>query len=141
MFALGQRPTTSPIQQTQAVIVTGTFEPLQLEESNRAVNSFEVTKSPELTTSFVDYLHQDASVDLQQREINGVQADLSIRGSSFGQTLVLLNGFRINDAQTGHHNLDIPIPLEALDQIEVLHGSGSTLYGADALGGAVNFVT
>ncbi len=141
MFALGQQPTTSPIQQSETIIVTGTFEPLPLEESNRAVNSFYVVKSSDLTMSFVDYLHQDSCVDLQQREVDGVQADLSIRGASFGQTLVLLNGLRINDAETGHHNLDIPLPLEALDRIEVLHGAGSTLYGADALGGAVNFIT
>ena len=140
-LALGQQPAPGSTRSAETIIVTGSFEPLPLEESNRAVSSIEVPTGSGLTTSFVDYMHQDSSVDLQQREVDGVQADLSIRGSSFGQTLVLLNGLRINDAQTGHHNLDIPIPLASLDRIEVLHGSGSTLYGADALGGAVNFVT
>lgn len=140
-LTLGQQPAPLPVQSLVTITITGTFEPLPLEESNRSVCSFETTKTSDLATSFVDYLHQDSSVDLQEREVNGVQADLSVRGSSFGQTLVLLNGLRINDAQTGHHNLDIPIPLEALDRIEVLHGSGSTVYGADAVGGAVNFVT
>lgn len=93
-----------------------------------------------LFRNWADALRLDPSVDLQQRA-PGTQADLSIRGSSFGQTLVLVDGIRINDAQSGHHNLDLPIPFESVEKIEVLHGSGSTLYGADAVGGAVNFIT
>ena len=125
----------------QVVIVTGTFEPIPLAEANRAVVSLDAQDPPLLHNSFVDYLGMDPSVDLQQRGADGVQADLSIRGATFEQSLVLLNGLRINDAQTGHHDMDIPIPLEAVSRIEVLHGSGSTLYGADAVGGAVNFIT
>jgi outer membrane cobalamin receptor len=64
-----------------------------------------------------------------------------LRGGSFEQTLVLLNGFRINDAQTSHHNLDLPVPLEAMDSIQVLEGAGSTLHGVDALSGVVDFLT
>jgi len=89
----------------------------------------------------MDYLQTDPNIDLQQRAPNGVQADLSILGSTFAETLVLLNGLRMNDAQTAHHDMDIPIPLEAISRIEVLHGAGSTLYGSDAMGGAVNFIT
>jgi outer membrane cobalamin receptor len=126
---------------SEMVIVTGTFEPIPLSESNRTVFSLDIEEERLLYNSFVDYLHLDPSVDLEQRGPNGVQADLSIRGASFEQSLVLLNGLRINDAQTGHHNLDIPIPLEAISRIEVLHGTGSTVYGADAVGGAVNFIT
>ncbi len=70
-----------------------------------------------------------------------MQADLSIRGATFGQTLVLLNGLRLDDVQTGHFNLDLPIPIEMLSGIEVLKGSGSTLYGSDAIGGVVNALT
>src|SRR5882672_2107180 len=123
------------------VIVTGTFEPVPLAEANRSVVLLDAQTTPLLYDSFVDYLHLDPSVDLKERGSEGVQADLSIRGAGFEQSLVLLNGLRINDAQSGHHNMDIPIPLEAVSRIEVLHGAGSTLYGADALGGAVNFIT
>jgi vitamin B12 transporter len=81
-----------------------------------------------LTFSTVeDELRTDASTFIEQRGAGGAQADISIRGSSFEQTLVLLNGLRINDAQTSHHNLDLPVPMEALHEIEVLHGAGSTL--------------
>ncbi len=144
-LALGQQaPPASNSQVTadpKTVIVTGTFQPIPLEESNRSVVSLNTQQSPLLYNSFVDYLDQDASVDLQQRGPDGVQADLSIRGSTFEQALVLLNGLRINDAQSGHHNMDIPIPLDATSRIEVLHGTGSTFYGSDAIAGAVNFIT
>ncbi len=55
--------------------------------------------------------------------------------------MVLLNGMRISDVQTGHFNLDLPIPLEMVTSLEVLKGSGSTLYGSDAIGGVVNVRT
>lgn len=125
----------------QAIIVTGTFEPIPLSEANRSVVVMDTAEQPLLYNSVVDYLQLDSSIDMEQRAPQGVQADLSIRGSSFEQSLVLLNGLRINDAQTGHHDMDLPLPLESIARIEVLHGSGSTLYGADAMGGAVNFIT
>ena len=83
----------------------------------------------------------EPSIDLRQRAPNGVQGDLSIRGSTFGQTLVLINGMRVDDVQSGHHNMDQPIPIPSVERIEVLRGAGSTLYGADAVGGAINIIT
>jgi iron complex outermembrane receptor protein len=56
----------------------------------------------------------DASVDIQQRAPAGVMADISVRGASFEQTLVLLNGLRMDDAETSHFNLDVPAPLIAI---------------------------
>jgi outer membrane cobalamin receptor len=135
----GSTPATPKPDQT--VVVTGTFEPMPLEEIQRSVMAIDVQQAPLLFSSDVDYLRLDPSIDLQERAPDGVQADLSIRGSTFGQTLVLIDGLRVNDAQTGHHNLDLPIPLDSISRIEVLHGAGSTFYGADAMGGAVNFIT
>jgi iron complex outermembrane receptor protein len=88
-----------------------------------------------------DLLRQDASVFIEQRGAGGGQADIVLRGGSFEQTLVLLNGFRVDDSQTAHHNLDLPVPFDAMDSIEVLHGAGSTLHGTDALSGVVDFLT
>ena len=79
-----------------------------------------------LLNTLSDLLRLDPSLDLAERAPGGVQGDLSIRGANFGQTLVLLNGLRMNDAQSGHHNMDIPVPLDAVSRIEVLRGSGST---------------
>jgi outer membrane cobalamin receptor len=135
--AAGANQTVSTDPQT--VIVSGSFEPIPLSETDRSVVSLDTDNQPLLYNSVEDYLRLDSSVDLEERGPDGVQADLSIRGASFEQSLVLLNGLRINDAQSGHHDMDIPLPLEAISRIEVLHGAGSTLYGADAMGGAVNF--
>jgi iron complex outermembrane receptor protein len=55
--------------------------------------------------------------------------------------LILVNGLRLNDMQTGHNDLDLPFPFESVQRVEVLKGAGSTLYGSDAMGGAVNFIT
>ena len=131
---------TSQIRR-DSVVVTGTFEPLPLEEADRAVRVFDVRGLYLLANSFTDLLQLDSSVDLRQRAPNGVQADLSIRGGTFGQTLVLLNGLRLNDAQSGHHNLDLPVPLDSVSRIEVLKGVGSTFYRSDAVGGVVNVIT
>ena len=133
------RPQPVP-QRTDSVIVTGTYQPMPLDEVDRTVEVVDFSNSHILYDTWVDGLRLDPSVDLQQRA-PGVQADLSLRGSSFGQTLVLVDGLRVNDAQSGHHNLDLPIPFASIGRIEVLHGSGSTLYGSDAVGGAVNFIT
>jgi outer membrane cobalamin receptor len=136
MLARAQQTTAS-----DSITVTTTVEPLPLSENNRAINLIDTRGQPLLFNNLTDFLRLDPSVDLQARAANGVQADLSIRGTTFEQSLVLLNGFRINDAQAAHFNLEIPVPLEAISRIDVLHGSGSTFYGSDAIGGAVNFIT
>lgn len=72
---------------------------------------------------------------------SAAQADLAIRGSSFEQVLVLVDGVRVSDDQTGHFDLDLAVPLALIERVEVLRGPGSALYGADAVGGVVNIVT
>src|SRR4029079_13928424 len=105
------------------------------------VRSIDVRELSLRTNTFSELLKLDSSLDLRQRAPNSIQGDLSIRGGGFGQTLILLDGLRLNDVQSGHHNLDVPVPLESISSIEILKGSGSTLYGSDAVGGVVNFIT
>lgn len=132
----------APPPQSESVVVTGTAEPIPLSEADRDVS---VVRLPEkqdpLYDSWFDLLELDPALDLQQRVPGGFQADLSIRGATFGQTLVLLNGLRLDDVQTGHFNLDLPVPLETISELQILKGSGSTLYGSDAIGGVVNVIT
>jgi iron complex outermembrane receptor protein len=79
-------------------------------------------------------------VDLQSRSLrSAVQTDFSLRGSSFSQVLILLNGSRINDPQTAHHNADIPFTKEDIESIDVIPHASSSLFGPDAIGGAINF--
>jgi iron complex outermembrane receptor protein len=125
----------------ESIVVTGTFEPLPVDGIDRSVSVIDTREAPLLYNHWVDYLQLDPSVDLEQRAPDGVQADLTIRGSTFEQTLVLLNGLRMNDVQTGHHDMDLPLPTEAIERIEVMHGAGSTFYGSDALAGSVNLIT
>ncbi len=133
-------PATKPLV-VDSIQVTTTVEPLPLAESDRSVEVLSPRDLPIGTDSAVDLLRTDPSLNLQARAGEGVQADLSIRGTTFEQSLILVNGLRVNDPETGHLNLDIPIPLDAVTRVDMLHGSGSTFYGSDALGGAVNLLT
>ena len=122
-------------------MVLGSAVPVPLAESSASVVVLPVEDKMLLLESPQELLRQDSSVYLEERGAGGGQADLILRGGTFEQALVLLNGFRINDSQTAHHNLDLPIPLDAMDSIQVLHGAGSTLHGADALSGVADFLT
>ncbi|HZD04652.1 MAG TPA: TonB-dependent receptor [Longimicrobiales bacterium] len=86
-----------------------------------------------------DLLRWMNGVELQER--SGAQADLSLRGAGFEQVLVLVDGVRVSDAQSGHFDLDLAVPVDRIRRIEVLRGPGSALFGADAVGGVVNIVT
>ena len=123
------------------IVVTGVVAPLPLAESDRALEVLPAREHPLLFNTFSDLLNLDSSLDLRERAPGMVQSGLSIRGGSFGQTLVLLNGMRLNNVQSSNHNMDVPVPLEAVSHIEALSGSGSSLYGSDAVAGVVNFVT
>ncbi len=91
--------------------------------------------------SVAEILSLIPEVVISQRQQYGVQSDLVIRGSTFEQVQVLLDGFDVSDPQTGHHNLNLPIGLGDVERIEVLPGHGSSLYGANAFGGVVNVVS
>jgi iron complex outermembrane recepter protein len=125
----------------QSVVVTGTAQPVPLEEADRSVSVLDnLPEKSALFSGLYQFLQLDSSIDLQQRA-SGITGDITIRGGTFGQTLVLIDGMRINDVQTGHHNMDLPVPLDAIRELQVLHGSGSTLYGSDAMSGVVNVIT
>ena len=128
----------TPPQET--VVVTGTLEATPETEIDRSVSVLQPDPA-DLFKSWVDVLPYEASLDLRQRAPDDIQGDVSIRGSSFGQTLILLNGLRMDDAQSGHHDMDLPLPSQSVERVEVLRGAGSALYGSDAMAGAVNVIT
>ena len=99
----------------------------------------EIAKAP--VQSLQELLEYALNVDIRQRGDYGVQADVSIRGGSFEQTLILLNGVKMNDPQTGHHNMNLPVDLQDIDRIEILEGPGAIVYGCNAFTGAVNIIT
>ncbi|MDE3155980.1 MAG: TonB-dependent receptor [Acidobacteriota bacterium] len=129
-----------PVQET--VVVTATASPVPFQNLARSVvvlTHDEIARLP--VQSVNEVLRYAAGVDVRARGPLGVQDDFSLRGAAFGQTLVLVDGLPINDAQSGHHNGDIPVPLDDIDRVEILFGPGSSLYGADAFGGTVNIIT
>ncbi|HEX3435721.1 MAG TPA: TonB-dependent receptor plug domain-containing protein, partial [Pseudacidobacterium sp.] len=138
---LAQEPLQAVVPAKTTVVVVGSPAPVTLGESNRSVVIMDTQEHPRAFQTVEDRLRTDASTYIEQRGAGGAQADISIRGTSFEQTLVLINGLRVNDAQTSHHNLDLPVPMDGMSAIEVLHGAGSTLYGSDAIGGVVDVVT
>ncbi len=126
----------------QTVVVTGSARPVELGRVTRTLTVItreQIDALPARTVADVLRLH--SSIDVRARGVRGVQTDFAVRGANFGQVLVLVDGVRLNDAQSGHHNGDIPVPLESVERIEVLSGPGSSLFGADAVGGTINVVT
>ena len=122
--------------------MTATATPVPFENVARSVVVLTHDEIARLPVRSVDeVLRYAAGVDVRARGPLGVQNDFSLRGASFGQTLVLVDGLPINDAQSGHHNGDIPVPLDDIDRVEIMYGPGSSLYGADAFGGTVNVIT
>jgi vitamin B12 transporter len=88
-----------------------------------------------------EILKSNTLVDVRQRGPFDVQTDLGIRGGTFDQTLVLVDGIPMTDPQTGHHLMDIPLLGDALEHMEVLYGGASRTFGGGAFSGAVNLIT
>jgi len=91
--------------------------------------------------SAAEKLQMVPAVVVSQRQQYGVQSDLSIRGSSFEQVQMLLDGYDLGDPQTGHHLMNLPVGQQDIQRLEVLPGHGSAMYGSGAFGGTVNVVT
>lgn len=126
----------------QTVVVTASAAPVELGSVTRSMTIITRDQIASLpATTVADVLRLASSIDVRARGVRGVQSDFAVRGANFGQMLVLVDGVRLNDAQSGHHNGDIPVPLDAVERIEVLYGPGSSIFGADAFGGTVNVIT
>ena len=111
----------------------------EISKSITVISRKEIETAP--VSSINELLKYAMNVDVRQRGMSGVQADIGIRGSNFSQVLILLNGIRMNDAQTGHFNMNLPIELLDIERIEILYGGASRLYGDGAFAGAINIIT
>lgn len=124
------------------VVVSAASYEQSLLNSNRNV---QIIKAEEIkdapVNSVAELLDFITGVDAQQRGIFGTQTDLSIRGGTFEQVLVLVNGVRLSDPQTGHHLMNLPFALNDIERIEVLLGGASYIFGANSFSGAINIIT
>ncbi len=124
------------------VQVTAMQMPLTVSETGRSITVLQGEALQNRGVNSIDELLQFVGgVEVQSRGAFGVQADILMRGSTFTQVLVLVNGIRINDALTGHFNGYLPVPIHTIERIEVLRGSASAVYGPDAVGGVINIIT
>ncbi len=81
------------------------------------------------------------AVEVQSRGPFGTQSDISLRGSTFNQVLVLIDGLRLNDPLTGHFNSNLPVSIEEIERVEIIHGPSAAVYGPDAVGGIIHIIT
>jgi outer membrane cobalamin receptor len=127
---------------TADVVVTASSTPVPTQTVGRAVVTLTREELSRLgISSVIDGLRLLPGIDPRARGGRDVQTDFSVRGAAFGQALVLIDGVRLNDAQSGHHNGEIPAPLLGIDRIEVVAGPTSAVHGADALGGTIQILT
>ncbi|SMP28254.1 TonB-dependent receptor plug domain-containing protein [Chryseobacterium profundimaris] len=99
----------------------------------------EIINSP--AKSIDEILQQVTGMDIRRRGANGVQSDIGFRGSSFEQVLLLLNGIRMNDSQTGHNSMNLPVDLSDVERIEVIKGPAARRFGQNAYAGVINIIT
>ena len=88
-----------------------------------------------------DVLRYIPGVDVRTRGVGGGQTDISLRGSTFDQVAIMINGVNISDVQTGHYSMNLPVDMALVERIEVLRGGGSEIFGGNALAGAINIIT
>ena len=124
------------------VSVTGSRAPLTKSQAARMVTVLDrrdIAQAP--VQSINDLLKYAIGVDVRQRGAIGAQTDISIRGGTQDQIILLLNGINICDPQTGHNAMDLPIDLSEIVRIEVIEGPAGRIYGSSSLVGAINIVT
>ena len=134
--------TTASERVLDEVCVTGSRAPLTKSQAARMVTVLDradIAQAP--VQSVNDLLKYAVGVDVRQRGPIGAQTDISIRGGTSDQIILLLNGINICDPQTGHNAMDLPVDLSEIVRIEVLEGPAGRIYGTSSLVGAINIVT
>jgi outer membrane cobalamin receptor len=132
-----------PNVKLKEVVVTATKtekDPQDVTQSVTVITADEIKKSGATTAG--QAIERTVGVDLRDYGSRGSSSEISLRGSTTSQVLVLLDGRRLNSSQSGAYDFsNLPVPLENIERIEIVRGPSSALYGADALGGVINIIT
>jgi vitamin B12 transporter len=124
------------------VTVTATLSPLSVSKTGRNIIIIKGDQINKLPVNSIDELiRYMPGVEVQSRGAMGTQSNITIRGGTFQQVLIILDGIRLNDPLTGHFNSYIPISPAEIDRIEILKGASSAVYGTEAVGGVVHIIT
>lgn len=130
------------IDSLQEVIISSTRIDLPFSKNSRTIQLITAEDMKKAgVTNVADALQQIAGIDIRRRGTNGTQADLYIRGGSFDQTLLLVDGIKVDDAQTGHHTMNLALPIEVIKRIEIIKGPAARIFGQNAFNGAINIIT
>jgi vitamin B12 transporter len=134
--------TTEMTYTSDEVVVSAGRVPITIKDIPRSysiITREDIENAP--ADNVQDLLSSVPGVDVKKRGPEAVQSDVSIRGGSYEQTLILLDGMKLSDSQTGHHSMNLPVNIEDIEKIEVLNGQASTIYGPNALAGVINIIT
>lgn len=124
------------------ITVTATRTPQKVTETGRNISVLSGKLFNQLPVHSIDELLKYVpGVEVQSRGPLGAQSDIVLRGATFQQVLVLVDGVKVNDPITGHFSAYIPIAPYEIDRIEVLRGPAAAMYGAEAVGGVINIIT
>lgn len=141
-FAQVQTDTLNTIINLNEVEVKGEKQSSIYSEVGRVITTISRADIESMPVQSVqDLLRTLSGVDVRTRGPLGAQADISVRGGTSDQVMILLNGINISDPQSGHHTLNIPIDLQNVEKIEIIQGATAHKFGANAFNGAINFIT
>ena len=129
-------------QELDSIVINSTRISLPFKKNSRTINIITAKDiKNSAATNVADLLQQVTGVDVRRRGTGGGQSDLYIRGGGFDQTLLLIDGIKMDDAQTGHHTMNAALPIEVIERIEIIKGPAARIFGQNAFTGAINIVT
>ncbi len=134
-------PNEKEAQKLNPVVVTATRIEQPIADIGTTIT---VVEDPQIQEQKIDrvsdVLCEVPGVQVTQSGSPGAVTDVSIRGATPAQTLILIDGVEVNAGATGSFDM-ANLTTDNLDRVEVLRGAGGSLYGSQAIGGVVNVLS